>query len=214
MNTLDDKPKRRGRPRNEKRYDEIMAVAERLFMQKGLRATTMEHIARELGISKLTLYSRFKNKDALFAAVIEAKCKYYVPQQLFGDVSPGSLQDSLSRIAYALIQLVISDEAVNMERMLLAEGKDKKDLIMLFYGAGHVKIKHMVAEYLRQLHEDKQLHITDPMRSAHLFGALIKGSDICLRYTLGIAPLPSQTEIKDYCSYAVQTFIAAHKRHG
>ena len=52
--------------------ERIRAAAERLFLADGLRATTMEAIAREAGVAKPTLYGRFSDKEVLFRAVATA----------------------------------------------------------------------------------------------------------------------------------------------
>lgn len=51
--------------------DTIVEVATRLFMQQGVRATTMDQIAEALGISKKTLYEHFTSKDALIEACVD-----------------------------------------------------------------------------------------------------------------------------------------------
>jgi len=47
----------------------ILDAAEGLFLANGIRATTMEAIAREAGVSKPTLYGRFPDKEAVFRDV-------------------------------------------------------------------------------------------------------------------------------------------------
>lgn len=47
-----------------------MGTAETLFRRYGLRSVTMDDIARELGISKKTLYQHFENKGDLIEQVI------------------------------------------------------------------------------------------------------------------------------------------------
>jgi AcrR family transcriptional regulator len=49
----------------------ILDAARFLVLRQGLRATTMEAIAREARIAKPTLYSYFPDKDAVFAGIIE-----------------------------------------------------------------------------------------------------------------------------------------------
>jgi len=49
---------------------EIIVRAERLFLKLGVRSVTMDDVAREMGISKKTLYQHFDNKDKLVAEVI------------------------------------------------------------------------------------------------------------------------------------------------
>jgi tetracycline repressor-like protein len=49
---------------------EIIVRAEKLYLKLGVRSVTMDDVARELGISKKTLYQHFANKDKLVAEVI------------------------------------------------------------------------------------------------------------------------------------------------
>jgi AcrR family transcriptional regulator len=46
-----------------------LRAAEELFKRVGFRAVTMEMVAREANVAKATLYSYFRNKDALYVAV-------------------------------------------------------------------------------------------------------------------------------------------------
>src|SRR5688572_10876856 len=55
-------PERRGR---------ILDAARYLVLLQGLRATTMEAIARKAGVAKPTLYSYFSDKDAVFQGILE-----------------------------------------------------------------------------------------------------------------------------------------------
>ncbi|UYN98661.1 MAG: TetR/AcrR family transcriptional regulator [Devosia sp.] len=51
--------------------ERILVAARRLFLRQGLRATTMEAIAREAQIAKPTLYTQFADKHAVFGALLE-----------------------------------------------------------------------------------------------------------------------------------------------
>jgi TetR/AcrR family transcriptional regulator, cholesterol catabolism regulator len=48
---------------------EILTAAADLFRARGYRATTLEELARRLGISKKTLYGHFRSKEDLLAAI-------------------------------------------------------------------------------------------------------------------------------------------------
>lgn len=65
------KPNKQLSPLKAARREKILEVAERLFVQQGFRATTMEGVAEYVGMSKVTVYGYFKDKDTLFAAVAE-----------------------------------------------------------------------------------------------------------------------------------------------
>ena len=53
--------------------ERILAEAERLFWRYGVRSVTMEDIARQLGISKKTIYQHFNDKEQILYQVIEQK---------------------------------------------------------------------------------------------------------------------------------------------
>ena len=48
---------------------EILTAAAELFRARGYRTTTLEELARRLGISKKTLYGHFRSKEDLLAAL-------------------------------------------------------------------------------------------------------------------------------------------------
>lgn len=53
--------------------ERILAEAERLFWKYGVRSVTMEDIARQLGISKKTIYQHFTDKEQILYQVIQEK---------------------------------------------------------------------------------------------------------------------------------------------
>lgn len=54
----------------EQRRKDIVDVAEKLFFASSYDTVSMDEIAREAGLKKATLYLYFKNKEALFFAVV------------------------------------------------------------------------------------------------------------------------------------------------
>ena len=47
----------------------LLEQAERLFLEKGFKAVTMEEIAAAAGISKMTIYNQFQSKENLFTEI-------------------------------------------------------------------------------------------------------------------------------------------------
>ena len=66
---------RRGRPVNEALAQTILNAASELFVELGFQATTLDKVAQRAKISKLSIYRRFENKEALFSAAITAGCQ-------------------------------------------------------------------------------------------------------------------------------------------
>ena len=51
--------------------DRILNAAEDLFAEKGYSATSLGDVADRVGIRSPSLYNHFKNKEALYEAVLE-----------------------------------------------------------------------------------------------------------------------------------------------
>jgi AcrR family transcriptional regulator len=56
-------------------HDQVLDAALALFIEFGLRRTTMEDVAGKAGIGRATIYRRFGDKDQLVQAVILRECQ-------------------------------------------------------------------------------------------------------------------------------------------
>lgn len=56
--------------KSQMKYYKLMDTAERLFLEYGYKAVSMDQIAEAAQISKMTIYSHFESKEALFLTVI------------------------------------------------------------------------------------------------------------------------------------------------
>lgn len=54
---------------------QFLRKATELFIENGSKTLTMDDMAREFGISKKTLYQKYKNKEALIEEVLDFKLK-------------------------------------------------------------------------------------------------------------------------------------------
>ena len=56
------------------RKEDILNAAQVLFAEKGFEKTTIDEIARHIGIGKGSVYLDFKNKEDILLAIIERHC--------------------------------------------------------------------------------------------------------------------------------------------
>ena len=206
---------RRGRPANEALGQMIADAACELFVELGFQATTMDKVAQRAKISKLSIYRHFANKEALFSAAIAARCHQFAPQALFEGVD-GSAEDQLMAVGSSLLRTFLSPDVRRVEAMIMADKTNQKSLSKLQYEAGPAHVIAQIEALLRQLHAKEVLHVPDPLRSARLFAALLKGSDLLIIARFDEAIAEDDNEIASYCRSAVAVFIAAHrgKDHG
>ncbi|WJM82256.1 TetR/AcrR family transcriptional regulator [Pectobacterium brasiliense] len=200
---------RRGRPANETLSRTIVDAASELFVELGFQATTMDKVAQQAKISKLSIYRHFDNKEALFSAAIASHCHQFAPQALIEGVG-GSAEDQLIAVGSSLLRTLLSPDVRSVEAMIMADKTNQKSLSKLHYEAGPAYVIAQIEALLRQLHAKAALNVPDPLRSARLFAALIKGSDLLTIARFDKARAEDDNEIESYCRSAVAMFIAAH----
>lgn len=198
---------RRGRPANEALGQTIADTACELFVELGFQATTMDKVAQRAKISKLSIYRHFENKEALFSAAIAARCHQFAPQALFESVD-GLAEDQLMAVGSSLLRTLLSPDVRSIEAMIMADKTNQKSLSKRHYEAGPAHVIAQIEILLRQLHAKAALNVPDPLRSARLFAALFKGSDLLVIARFDEAR--AEDEIESYCRSAVAMFIAAH----
>src|SRR5713226_6731968 len=109
---------RRGRAEPRGKAETILAAAERAFLAAGFGAVTMDRVAREAGVSKATVYAHFHSKEELFGAVVahlsERRFRGFSVEAL----DPVDIEASLMTIAHRFLDLVLSAEAIALNRIL------------------------------------------------------------------------------------------------
>ena len=105
-------------------------------MQQGFTNTSMDLVAKAASVSKQTVYSHFNNKDDLYTAVIDAKCKEYRLDASRLDTCDAPLGDVLHEIAHQTISLLQDPDVIAMYTVVIGEAKNNPHVAELFYRAG------------------------------------------------------------------------------
>lgn len=202
---------RRGRPVDLSKRDHILDCATGLFMARGFHATSMEDIARAARMSKLTLYRRFPDKDSLFQAVIERKCNAYLPSDMQARYHGLSPPEIIHAFAQAFFQLIMSEDALRMYRMMAAEAGQNPKLTRLFYQTGPMQVKEMLDRLLTRLQAERALKPgVMPQEARECLLALLAGSELHMKALLNIGPAPTKPAIKREAQRAARFFIASY----
>ncbi|UNK50986.1 TetR/AcrR family transcriptional regulator [Lysobacter sp. S4-A87] len=197
-----------GRPKDLGKRAAILEAAKRMFTQLGYDGSSMDQIAAEAGVSKLTVYSHFGDKDALFAAAIEAHCEQSLPSSLFEPSPATPLRDRLLTIARAFYAMISAPEAVAGHRMLCTPQVANSALPKLFWEAGPMRVQGDFATLLERRIGAGELEIADVPRAAGQFFALIKGEPhACLVFG---GPGPTADELEAHLAASVDLFLRAY----
>ncbi|MBS0213500.1 MAG: TetR/AcrR family transcriptional regulator [Proteobacteria bacterium] len=198
-----------GRPKDPGKRAAVLEAAKRLFLQHGFDGVSMEAIAAEAGVSKLTVYSHYGDKGSLFGQTIRAKCEEMLPPALFQVTPKGSLRRQLETIARAFFALVTSPEAIAMQRLMSAlDGADQR-LPQVFWEAGPQRIQEGFAQYLRAKADAGQLQIADVRRAASQFFCLLKG-EMHARLSCGQATAICEHDAQAHIRATVDMFLRAY----
>lgn len=164
-----------GRPKDLAKRAAILEAAKQIFTAQGFEASSMDQIAAAAGVSKLTVYSHFGDKESLFAAAVRSHCETRLPTALF-EPSPGTpLRERLLDIARAFYAMISSREAVAGHRMLCTPQLAGTPLSRLFWEAGPQRVHEAFATLLQRRVAAGELELEDPARASGQFFALLKG---------------------------------------
>ena len=94
---------------------QLLEAAERVFADKGVSRTSLQDIAQAAGASRGAIYWHFKNKAAVFNAMMEHAI---LPiEQAMQQIGHDSAQDPLVELEHAMLQAmrsIVSDERTRM----------------------------------------------------------------------------------------------------
>ena len=186
----------------------ILAAAERAFLASGFGAVTMDRVAREAGASKATVYAHFTSKEELFGAVVA-----HVSERRFGGFSaealdPSDIVASLTTIATRFLDLILSPEAIALNRIIIAEVTRFPALAQVFWAAGPERTKAQIEAFLRRANDAGSLAISDHRVAAEQFAALARG-EIHYRSLLQPTDPAEPAALRDAAAGAVATFLRA-----
>lgn len=198
-----------GRPKDQQKRAAILDAAKRLFVERGYNATSMDAVASVARVSKLTVYSHFGDKDALFTEAVRCKCEEQLPAQIFLADPTGSPREQLLEIARAFFALVTSAEALAVHRTVVANLQQSPQLGALFWEAGPARVQGAFDAFLRVEVAAGNLNILDTRRAATQFFCLLKGESHA-RMEFGCCATLKRREIDEHVEATVDMFLRAY----
>lgn len=197
-----------GRPKDLGKRAAILEAAKELFIEQGFNGISMDGIAAAAGVSKLTVYSHFGDKETLFSEAIQAKCVEMLPDELFVTDCEGPLRDQLLGIAEAFFTLISSDAAIATQRtMMTAETDDR--IRQMFWQAGPARTEAALADFLAARVARGELLIGDLQLAARQFFCLVKG-ELHAHMMCGLCPAPTAPDARAHIAASVDFFLAAY----
>jgi TetR/AcrR family transcriptional repressor of mexJK operon len=127
---------RAGRPKDATKRAAILAAALSLFRSHPYEMVTMEAVAARAGVSKMTLYSHFADKETIFEAVVRAMSDEMISAVSGPDLATAPLDERLNSIGIAFLTVILDASVRMMGHTLSASLQKDQALARRFYDAG------------------------------------------------------------------------------
>jgi TetR/AcrR family transcriptional repressor of mexJK operon len=174
---------------------------------------TMEAVAAAAGVSKMTVYSHFHDKAALFGAVVGFNTDQMVAELtgLDGADRKPDLETALVALGTALLRLILSPQIVAMSHMLMGMLMKDQRLAEAFYEAGPSRIRAALAEFLTESATKEGLEFDSREEAVKDLLSLWEG-DLQKQIALGLIAPPTPAEIECRVRRATAVFLRAYRR--
>lgn len=149
----------------EDRRLQILAVAVKLFSERGFRGTTTKEIAHAAGVSEAMVFRHFATKEELYAAILDHKAcssgDSFEPEAMAAEAIARN-DDYAVFESLALCALRHHEEDPQFQRLLLYSALEKHELAQMFFDQFVLRVYKFLGTYIRQRQLEGALIEMDP----------------------------------------------------
>lgn len=190
--------------------DQILNGAYAVFSRMGFDAASMNDITREANVSKGTIYVYFQNKEELFEALIDRKCRALFADMQIVVEGDSPVEEKLYRYGSMIARLVTCNPVIQAQRIVIAISERKPELGANFYERGPLRGKRYFEEFLRKEIEKGAFVIDDVEHATFQFGELCMAGLFRPRIFGYMKEEPTAEMIERNVRSAVRMFMKAY----
>lgn len=191
----------------------ILAAAEGVFLQNGFLGANMDVVADKANVSKQTVYTHFKSKEALFIEVVKTMTGGAAQEigenvdEVFDD---RPVSDHLLNAAIDQLTIVLTPRLMQLRRMVIGEVERFPELGQSLYSHGPVKSINRIRLAIEHYTKIGQIVAYDPQAAATQFNWLIMGEPTNAAMLLGDEGIPHHEALHAHAREAVRIFLCAY----
>jgi AcrR family transcriptional regulator len=199
--------------------DRILEAARSVFLERGLGGASIDEIARVARAGKPTVYARFANKEALFAAVVMRNVAKAL-ERFEGHVPAGAtIDERLTALGAAILDWALALNSVGLMRASIAEARRFPELASSVHRMARGRGEELVARLLVEAAQPDALDALAAFAPEHLatttkFFMDLVFFPLILRALFGEEPAALRGEIAPHVARSVKFFLAACRRGG
>lgn len=150
----------------------IVGAAQRLFLERGFGAVSMDDLATAAGVARRTLYNQFTNKEEIFREMllrVSAQLEIALPP---GIETQGDVEDVLRVVARMILALHKDPEYLGFLRMVVADSRQFPWIAEEFAAVMEPQAERFT-RYLSHLTAMGILDCRNPLLAAHQFMGML-----------------------------------------
>lgn len=164
---------RRKRPR---KWEVVLQAAERAFVEYGYAGTSMDAIAERAGVSKKTVYSNYKTKELLYAAVIRKRCAEVVPREIVSELLDADPVETLLKWSVSFLQALFAPEQIALYQTVVADSRFIPEVGQMMFDGPVMQSQAVFDQYFRAQAKRGRMRFQSLDLAAAHYVALIKSN--------------------------------------
>jgi AcrR family transcriptional regulator len=199
--------------------ERILDAAHHVFLERGLVGASVDEIANRANAGKPTIYARFPNKEALFAAVVMRNCAAAVAHVESTLHSGGPIEQHLIAFGEDILQWALAGDTVNLMRVSIAEAGRLSHLASNVHQMARGRGEEGVAKLLAEAAQADALGASPAFAPEHVaetarFFMELIFFPIIRRALFGEDIVALRAEIGPHVARSVKFFLAACRNGG
>ncbi|HEY0182355.1 MAG TPA: TetR/AcrR family transcriptional regulator, partial [Rhodopila sp.] len=200
---------RSGRPKDSAKHEAIVAAARALFASQPFDMVTMEAVAAQAGVSKMTVYSHFRDKETLFETIVAATADQMIAALSAPD-EDDALRERLIAVGSAFLDVILGSDICKMSHTLPGALRANRALAERFYAAGPGRVRGALAAMIAAAAERGELEVDDPNLAADDLVSLWEGG-VPATIAFGLAELSTPADIRRRAIRGTAVFLRAYR---
>ncbi len=189
-------------------HEHLLSIATQHFLEYGFQGSSIERIAKDAQVSKLTIYRQYQNKTNLFIAVIQAGVDQYSATVTDWIQTQAINEHTLFDLGVYLAQQWLSVTNIRLSRIIIAEVQRIEELSNMIHELMQ-QSRRPIEEFLEKLNQLSEYHIPNIHIAAIQFIQLcVSGHYFLLRDE---SHLPDATQLEQNIRATVHLFLNGYR---
>lgn len=200
-----------GRPKDLEKKQRILNAAKSLFLKCGYQGSSMNQIAQEAGVTKLTVYNHFQDKANLFACAIAATCDELINARPFNLQPNSDFHHAFVHACELALNISNLPEAIKLERLLIELAAEQNPLAQIFYEASHLRMNAVWENFFQQAIDLGFIQAEELRTLTLLIVSLLFG----MRHhevLLGVREVPTAEEKQQILLNSIEIFMLKYQK--